>query len=146
MDNFELELTSEEDVEITPEYVILQAEKKHEGDGEEVGGDEEGESTDTPIVYGLWIFQEVAPGSTSQMREVNAGLIQDCAIRADASRKAAADMVQWWQESGGEYNQAGWEHQPSQIMNSGGERNSGGADVLGNLFRRAKQGYSSTGL
>jgi len=61
LENFWLELTRGEEVEITAEYVILQG-----GEGEE------------GKVYGLWIFEEGA-GSTKGIREITAKLIKECA-------------------------------------------------------------------
>jgi len=70
LENFWLELTRGEEVEITAEYVILQG-----GEGEE------------GKVYGLWIFEEGA-GSTKGIREITAKLIKEC---AEAAGGAADD-------------------------------------------------------
>jgi len=70
LENFWLELTRGEEVEVTAEYVILQG-----GEGEE------------GKVYGLWIFEEGA-GSTKGIREVTARLIKEC---AEAAGGAADD-------------------------------------------------------
>ncbi|KAL2350351.1 hypothetical protein BJ546DRAFT_832755, partial [Cryomyces antarcticus] len=75
MDNFETELLSVEDVEVTDEYVILQGK----------GGVK---------VYGLWIFSEPAPSSTALMREVNARIIHDCAALAQNSRALVREQQQ----------------------------------------------------
>jgi hypothetical protein len=69
LENFEAELRSSDDIEVTEEYVILK------GEGEE-----------GPIIYGLWIFAEPPPSSTSDCRIVNAAVIQECANRAESSR------------------------------------------------------------
>ncbi|KAK5291600.1 hypothetical protein LTR16_002185 [Cryomyces antarcticus] len=84
MDNFETELLSVEDVEVTDEYVILQVAAESEGEGEGRGTEAEGKGG--VKVYGLWIFSEPAPSSTALMREVNARIIQDCAALAQNSR------------------------------------------------------------
>ncbi|OCK78601.1 PH domain-like protein [Lepidopterella palustris CBS 459.81] len=73
LENFVTELERGDDVENTEEYVILQVKGK--------GGDGDG-----PLIYGLWIFSEPA-SSTSMAREVNAKVIQDCAVQAEMSRK-----------------------------------------------------------
>jgi len=76
LENFQTELSSGEDVEITDEFVILQV-KKAEGETQ---------------IYGLWIFAEPPPASTAQARVVNAQLIESCAKLAEASRKAAEEQ------------------------------------------------------
>jgi hypothetical protein len=74
-DNFEQELRSSEDVEVTSEYVILK--------GEQAGDD---------VIYGLWIFAE--PGaSTASAREENAKEIAWCAKKAEESGKVALDRL-----------------------------------------------------
>lgn len=74
LENFDLELLSGEDVEITEQYVIVQV----------MGED------GTPNIYGLWIFSE--PGtSTAQTREINAAIIQELANRAESSRAIAQE-------------------------------------------------------
>jgi len=74
LENFEAELKSSDDIEVTDEYVIL----KEEG--------EEG-----PIIYGLWIFAEPPPSSTADCRTANAAVIQACATRAEASQMIAQE-------------------------------------------------------
>ena len=77
LENFWLELTRGEEVEVTEEYVILQG-----GEGEE------------GKVYGLWIFEEGA-GSTKGIREVTARLIKECAEAAGgASVEGDGDDVE----------------------------------------------------
>jgi hypothetical protein len=66
LDNFYLELTSSEDMEITDPYVILQ-------------GDQ---------VYGLWIFADPPPASTANCRAETAEKMMAIADRARASREA----------------------------------------------------------
>ena len=67
LSNFFLQLKKVDDVEITEEYVILK--------------DEDGNR-----IWGVWIFSEPAPASTSESRTINAGVIKECAARAEASR------------------------------------------------------------
>lgn len=78
LNNFTTELLNGDDVEITEEYVILQV----------TGGD------GTPQVFGLWIFSEPPPSSTSNAREMNAQIIQACAAQAEASRRVAEAQQQ----------------------------------------------------
>ena len=65
LDNFLVELTSGEDIEITSDYVILQ-----------IPGEE-----DTPNIYGLWILPD--EDSALGARDMVANAIQDCAVRAE---------------------------------------------------------------
>ncbi|KAI9700317.1 MAG: hypothetical protein M1836_002332 [Candelina mexicana] len=75
LENFEAGLLKGSDVEITEEYVILRA-----NDGQQI--------------YGLWIFSEPEPSSTANTRVINAQIIQDCAIRAEASMKSVIQNSQ----------------------------------------------------
>lgn len=77
LENFSTHLTSTAEVEITDEYVILQ-----------VNDDEGG----APSIYGLWIFCEPEPSSTARAREINASIIQECASRAEESRRIAEEV------------------------------------------------------
>ncbi|KAF2474295.1 PH domain-like protein [Lindgomyces ingoldianus] len=72
LDNFRIELTSDADMEITDEYVILQ---------------------DNNVVYGLWVFSEPPPSSTANNRVETAGKIRVLAKQAADSRQAR-DPVQ----------------------------------------------------
>jgi hypothetical protein len=67
LSNFFLQLRKVDDVEITEEYVILKDE-------------------DEDKIWGVWIFSEPAPASTSESRRINAGVIKECAARAEAGR------------------------------------------------------------
>jgi hypothetical protein len=66
LDNFYIDLTSSEDMEITDPYVILQ-------------GD---------LVYGIWIFADPPPASTANCRVETAEKMMAIADRAKASREA----------------------------------------------------------
>tara|TARA_R110002003_G_scaffold2545_4_gene24457 strand:+ start:7425 stop:8351 length:927 start_codon:yes stop_codon:yes gene_type:complete len=68
LDNFYIELTSSEDMEVTDPYVILQ-------------GDQ---------VYGIWIFADPPPASTATCRVETAEKMMQIADRARASREAKA--------------------------------------------------------
>lgn len=73
LDNFITELLSADDVEITEQYVILQATGE---DG-------------TPQIYGLWIFSDESESQTST-REYIAQTIQSCAMQAQSARESAS--------------------------------------------------------
>ena len=66
-DNFYLNLTSSDDMEISDPYVILQADQ---------------------VVYGIWIFADPPPASTSNCRIETANKMMDIADRVKASREA----------------------------------------------------------
>ena len=74
LNNFQVELLSSADVEVTPEFIILQSEM----DG-------------VPLVYGLWIFTEPPPSSTAHHKDTIAQKIESCAERAEESLIRAAD-------------------------------------------------------
>ncbi|GAM86713.1 hypothetical protein ANO11243_047320 [Dothideomycetidae sp. 11243] len=107
LENFNTELHTSADVEITDEYVILQVDR--DGQGEE------------PAIYGLWIFSE--PGaSTEHTRVVNAKVMMECASRSEQSREAAntatMDENGYDEEREEEYHeeqgqQNGYNHEPS---------------------------------
>ncbi|KAL5119037.1 hypothetical protein ACEQ8H_002961 [Pleosporales sp. CAS-2024a] len=67
LDNFYLELTSSEHMEITDPYIIVQGENH---------------------VYGLWIFADPPPATTANCRAETADKIMHIADRAHASRQA----------------------------------------------------------
>ncbi|KAK3652481.1 hypothetical protein LTR56_005192 [Elasticomyces elasticus] len=71
LENFEAELKSADDVEITEEYVILQA-----------MGDE-----GTPVIYGIWIFEDGDAEGGRSTREVVAQTILSCAMQAQTARE-----------------------------------------------------------
>ncbi|RAR01940.1 PH domain-like protein [Stemphylium lycopersici] len=72
LDNFYEELTSNEDMEISDPYVIIQ-------------GDEQ--------VYGIWIFADPPPSSTANCRVETAAKMMAIADRARASREALQHTV-----------------------------------------------------
>ena len=72
LDNFVLPLKSAEEVDVTPEYIILQ------GNGEENTGNG---NTEGQKAYGLWIFEEEF-GSTKGIREACGRCIVECAENA----------------------------------------------------------------
>ena len=82
LDNFDAELTEEGGVEVSGEYVILRSQAA-EGDENEA----------PPMIYGLWIFAEPEPSSTARVREENAQVIKDCAVRAGMSRRLVEEHM-----------------------------------------------------
>jgi hypothetical protein len=70
LENFFVELTSTEEVELADEYIILQ-----------------GQLNGEDCVFGLWIFQEPPPASTAHEREEMARKIVECAGRVEAKRR-----------------------------------------------------------
>ncbi|KAI5294173.1 hypothetical protein KEM55_006738 [Ascosphaera atra] len=70
LDNFVCQLVNPDDVEITPEYIILKVDEK-EDDGITVKPE--------PSIYGLWIFTEPPPKSTAMAMVKSAQTIKECA-------------------------------------------------------------------
>ena len=70
LENFNIELLTASDVEVTEDYIILQSEM----DG-------------FLHVYGLWVFSEPPPSSTSHHRAAIAQKIQECAATVERERK-----------------------------------------------------------
>jgi hypothetical protein len=158
LDNFYLELTSSEAMEISDPYVILQ-------------GDDQ--------VYGLWIFADPPPSSTANCRVETAEKMMEIADRARASRaaremgsnghatraheevQAASSAPMGRQLSIRELFGQQREHDagfgvhghnahpaPSQLHQQQGYMPTSSApqqDVLGQLFMKAKQDYNGHG-
>ncbi|KAK5716318.1 hypothetical protein LTR17_016432 [Elasticomyces elasticus] len=82
LENFEAQLKSADDVEITEEYVILQS----------TMGDES-----TPVIYGIWIFEDGDVEGVTSTREVVAQTMLSCAMQAQTAREGIP-------ESNGEAN------------------------------------------
>ena len=70
LENFKHELLCATDVEVTEEYIILNSTE----DGQ-------------PKIYGLWVFSEPPPSSTSHHRIDIAQKIQECAERVETVRR-----------------------------------------------------------
>ena len=70
LDNFHVEVKSTNEVEVTDEYIIMQSEQ----DGQ-------------LQVYGLWVYSEPPPSSTAHHRDLTAAKVQECASKAELSRK-----------------------------------------------------------
>ncbi|KAK2848486.1 hypothetical protein FQN49_005674 [Arthroderma sp. PD_2] len=93
MDNFDVKLSTGDDIEITDEYVILKVDEQDRG----LEGHEHGAIVTSPgrkaMIYGLWIFSEPAPSSTADARSLNAQVIKECAVHAGESRKVAEERL-----------------------------------------------------
>jgi hypothetical protein len=110
MVNFELDLVSMDNIEITTEYVIVQV------------PDEEG----TPQIFGIWIFSDKS--QVPDTREMIAATIVDCANRAEEHTQHAAELDGYpiYDSSEGAYQQSGnhvsqdsaWNPAPQQDQNS----------------------------
>ena len=143
LENFKLELLDSDDVDVTEEYVILQ--------------DHDDEHTIT--AYGIWIFTEPEPSSTAHAKEVNAKIIEECALRAEKGR-VPADREQKHvngQRIGGKTSQSNFREAEVQGMESIDQMNmqpptshshhpnpidgAKSPDILGELFRKATQSY-----
>ena len=143
LDNFKLELLDSDDVDITEEYVILQ----------------EHNDEDAITAYGLWIFTEPEPSSTAHAKEVNAKIIEECALRAEKGRVPADREQRHFkgQGMGANTSQSSFREAKVQGTESTGLMNMQRStshshqpkridgtqppDVLGELFRKATQSY-----
>jgi hypothetical protein len=149
LDNFYLELTSEEEMEFTDPYVILQ-------------GDQ---------VYGIWVFADPPPASTADCRTDTANKIMQAAEKARLSRegqaKAEVDTAasapmgrqlslrelfgqQRQQDAGfsihdhhSQHSQHNPQGHPSYTPTPNAAMSQ--QDVLGQLFFNAKQNYNGLG-
>ncbi|KAI5285212.1 hypothetical protein KEM54_000747 [Ascosphaera aggregata] len=83
LNNFECQLVNGDDVELTPEYIILRIEVK----------DADGNLTCDPSIVGIWIYTEAFPNSTSDARALNAQIIKECATHAGDSLKLAKERA-----------------------------------------------------
>ena len=77
LENFNIELLSSNDVEVTEEYIILQS---------TVNG--------VPQVYGLWVFCEPPPSSTSHHRAATAHKILECAARVATGKRLVQEQCE----------------------------------------------------
>lgn len=147
LDNFYLELTSPEDMELADPYVILQ-------------GD---------LVYGLWIFADPPPATTANCRAETAEKMMAIAARAQASRETkereamneAAEHVDavsapmgrqlslrqlfgQQREQDADFSVHS-HHSPPDPQQQHGFPAPAQVDVLGQLFMKAKQDYTGHG-
>lgn len=154
LENFQIELRREDDVEITEDYIIVQGDTSDSGAR---AGQTMAEADGTGAgsnIYGFWIFTELPPSSTTETRRIIAGLIQECAALAESSRKlcnstSGVDRSGWDATPGG--NQQAMSHSTPDVVLDQLDANAMATDgqgittnVLGDLFRRAKENYEST--
>ncbi|KAF7717797.1 Uncharacterized protein PECH_008436 [Penicillium ucsense] len=99
LNNFNLQLTDAENVELTEEYVILKADENAAGEMTEAGQGNGGSAPGLRI-YGIWIYSEPPPNSTAQARTVNAEKIRECAAHAGQSLKTAQERLEAIQQNG----------------------------------------------
>lgn len=103
LNNFNLQLTDADNVELTEEYVILKADDDAAGESTEgvaSNGQPNGASTPGLRIYGLWIYSEPAPNSTAQARTINAQKIRECAAHAGQTLKMARERLEAMQQNG----------------------------------------------
>ena len=72
LQNFDIEVPSIDNVEITDEYIILKPEGKED-----------------PPVFGLWIYAEPPPSSTAHHRVTLGQMINECAEKVAKAKKSA---------------------------------------------------------
>ncbi|KAJ5182579.1 Dcp1-like decapping [Penicillium capsulatum] len=92
LDNFDLPLTDGENVELTDEYVIVRQNEETDAEYNSHGKHENGMKTSDKI-FGIWIYSEPPPNSTSETRTINAQLIMECAAHAGQSLKLARERL-----------------------------------------------------
>jgi hypothetical protein len=122
LDNFFLELTSDEEIEISDPYIILQ------GDGP---------------VYGLWIHADPPPASTQNCRTEAAAMMLHILARAKAQGAKAAAPTATEQVDTASSLPMGRQLSLRDLF--GHQRQHEAAptqDVLGQLFNKAKQDYN----
>lgn len=111
LSNFDLSLTDGENVEITDDddgYVILKADEATKGEAGQHGIADplhpqavpsDQSSTNNVRIYGLWIYSEPLPNSTTECRTINANMIKDCASHAGQSLKLARERLESMRQS-----------------------------------------------
>ncbi len=128
LENFITELVSEDDIEITEQYVILQV---------------QGES-ELPTIYGLWIFSDEGE-SVHSTKDIVASAIQECAMRAAHANFSSNEQDEGQDEDDPPYNQDGTTNayaEPGQTVPTGAERpskNVGQPIDLLSLFSKPQQ-------
>lgn len=105
LDNFVVLLRDGRDIELTEEFVMIRADRgcvglgRGDGDGHGHGngngnGNDGTDDNADDGIYGLWIYSEPPPNSTSQTRTVNARVIRECALHAGDSLKHARERLE----------------------------------------------------
>jgi hypothetical protein len=101
LNNFDLQLTDGDNVELTEEYVILKADESDTNTTNGVAdpsnpqtGPSNGTGAPGLRIYGIWIYSEPPPSSTAQARTINAEKIRECAVHAGQSLKMARERLE----------------------------------------------------
>ncbi|OXV06942.1 hypothetical protein Egran_05292 [Elaphomyces granulatus] len=159
LNNFDIRLTDGENVELTEEYVILKIDDNDVEDSDELGGGRQSG------IYGLWIYSEPPPNSTSETRSINAQVIKECAVHAGRSVTLARERDHqnghpqpsfssvpmgrqislkelFGQQRAQDDEWSVKVHSPSPLEPEPPSQRAG-QDVLGNLFRRAGLAYQA---
>lgn len=104
LNNFDLQLTDGDNVELTEEYVILKAD---ENDTNSVADPSNAQASQLNgngapglRIYGIWIYSEPPPNSTAQARTINAEKIRECASHAGQSLKIARERLEAIRQNG----------------------------------------------
>ncbi|KAL4981165.1 hypothetical protein BDW66DRAFT_4266 [Aspergillus desertorum] len=92
LNNLDLPLTDGDNVEITEEYIILKSDSSSDPSNARATGDIR--------IYGLWVFSEPPPSSTSETRNINAQVIRECASMAGQSLKLARERLKAARQDG----------------------------------------------
>ncbi|KAL4992006.1 hypothetical protein BDW68DRAFT_173638 [Aspergillus falconensis] len=92
LNNFDLPLTDGDNVEITEEYIILKSDSNSDPSNAQAISDIR--------IYGLWVFSEPPPSSTSETRNINAQVIRECASMAGQSLKLARERLEAARQNG----------------------------------------------
>lgn len=107
LQNFDLPLTDGDNVELTEEYVILKADEASDGESGTNGiadplnpQNRQNGKSDGVRIYGLWIYSEPPPNSTSEIRAVNAKTIMESAIHAGQSLAIARERLEAMRQNG----------------------------------------------
>lgn len=106
LNNFDVQLTDGDNVELTEEYVILKADEAAAGETTATNGAADpasranGAAAPGLRIYGIWIYSEPPPNSTAQARTVNAEKIRECAAHAGQSLKMARERLEAIRQNG----------------------------------------------
>lgn len=106
LNNFDLQLTDGDNVELTDEYVILKADEAAAGEttatnsAADPASRANGAATPGLRIYGIWIYSEPPPNSTAQARTINAEKIRECATHAGQSLKMARERLEAIRQNG----------------------------------------------
>ncbi|KAL1991680.1 hypothetical protein VTN49DRAFT_4988 [Thermomyces lanuginosus] len=93
LNNFDLRLTSGENIELTEEFVILKTDDDNDENGLEQPVQNGSTTAATPRIHGLWIYSEPPPNSTAETRRINARVIYESAVKAGESLRQAKERA-----------------------------------------------------